>query len=347
MGHDLKQQSHTIKKYFIHFAKFLTVVAILYYLYNSSLLDFTLISKISRDTAFVIQITSIIFITMLLGNLKWFILLRSQKISITFINSFYLYYIGYTFNYFLPGGIAGDALKIGYITKQGQKRSIAALSIIIDRSVGLFAMLLVTLFFLPSISTKINKLKWIVVEHSELIIPYFLSISLLITSATAFIFYFINHKKAYTKIIFFLKKRKSGLRKFLFKITIAVFSYRKSRSALFLNIILAIIIQIIIAICLLLIGNKTLNSEIDLLSYNLSSIITQIVSVLPISPGGIGIGEITFAKTLYYLNNRVLLGYASIYFVFRMLSIFCCIPGIILFVFGQKKLLQKSIKTAL
>jgi uncharacterized protein (TIRG00374 family) len=340
MGHDLKQP-HAIKKYYIHFVKFLTVAAILYYLFSSSLLDFALISEIAIDTNFIIQITSIIFITMFLGNLKWFILLKSQKINISFVNSFYLYYIGYTFNYFLPGGIAGDALKIGYITKRGQKRSVAALSIIIDRSVGLFAMLLVALFFLPSLSTKINKLKWIVIEHSELIVPYFVSISLLVTSVVALVCYFINHKKTYKKITSLLKKRKNGLHKFLFKIITAIFSYRKSRSVLFLNIIIAIIIQIIIAVCLLLIGNKILNNNIGLFSYNLASIITQIVSVAPISPGGIGVGEITFAKTLYYLNDRILLGYASVYFAFRMLSIFCCIPGIVLFVFGQKKLLHK------
>lgn len=341
MGHDLKQP-HAIKKYFIRFAKFLTVTVILYYLYNSNLLDFALISEIANNTNFIIQIISIIFITMLLGNLKWFVLLRSQKINISFVDSFYLYYIGYTFNYFLPGGIAGDALKIGYITKRGQKRSVAALSIIIDRSVGLFAMLLVVIFFLPSLSTKINKLKWIIIEHSELITPYFILISAIVASLTALVFYFINHKKTYKKITSFLKKRKNGLHKFLFKITIAIFSYRKSRSVLFLNIIIAIIIQVIIAVCLLLIGNKILNNDISLFSYNLASIITQIVSVVPISPGGIGVGEIIFAKTLYYLNDRTLLGYASVYFAFRMLSIFCCIPGIILFIFGQKKLLHKS-----
>ncbi len=330
-----------VKKHLTNLVKFLFVAGILYYLFTSNLLDFSLLTPLLKDLSLVFLIFAIIFLVMVLGNLKWFILLKSQKINICFSDSFYLYYTGYTFNYFLPGGIAGDALKIAYITKRGQKRSVAALSIIIDRAIGLLAMILVIMFFLPSLSAKLNTLKWITNDYPHFVIPYFITISLLTVTTIVLVFYFINHKRTYQKITNSLKRKKGRIFELLLKLTKAIFSYRKSRMALLLNIIIAITIQIIIAISFLLAGQKILGENISLLSYTLASIITQIISVIPISPGGIGVGEVIFGKILYYLNNRLLLSYASVYFALRLLNILCSIPGILIFVFGQKKLLKK------
>ncbi|MES2960917.1 MAG: lysylphosphatidylglycerol synthase transmembrane domain-containing protein [Pseudomonadota bacterium] len=328
------------KKYFINLAKLLLICAILYYLFTSSLLDFELILKIAYDVNFIIKIIATILFIMLLGNLKWFILLKSQKIKISFMNCFYLYYTGYTFNYFLPGGIAGDALKIGYIAKRNSKRSIAAMSIIIDRVVGLLAMILVVLFFLPSLFGKINKLKWIVLDYSHLIVPYYIFLAIATIAVIFLVFSLVNNKKLYKKITAILKRKESRIFYILLKLVRAVFAYRKSITVVVQNIILAIVIQIIISCCLFFIGQKILNQDINIFSYNLASILTQIISIVPISPGGIGIGEVSFAKILYYLNDRILLGYASVYFAFRMINILVCVPGIMLFIFGQKKLVN-------
>ena len=323
-------------------AKILMVCGVLYYLLTSSLLDFGLISKIIGDVNFIIKIIFTILVIMVLGNLKWFILLKSQKIEINFISCFYLYYIGYTFNYFLPGGIAGDAVKIGYIAKRNKKRSITAISIIIDRGVGLLAMILIVLFFLPSLFSKINKLKWIVSDYSHLIIPYFIFITFSTVLSFLIVFSLVRNKSFYKKITSLLKKRKGKIFFILLKLVRAVFAYRKSMLAIVLNITLAILIQIIISFSLFYIGQKILGQDINIFSYNLASILTQIISIVPISPGGVGIGEVSFAKILYYLNDRILLGYASIYFAFRMINILTCVPGILLFAFGQKKLAAQN-----
>lgn len=245
--------------------------------------------------------------------------------------------MGHSFNYFLPGGIAGDAVKIGYVTKISSKKSIAVLSIIIDRVIGLLAMILVVMFFLPSLFSKINRLKWIVTDYNEMILPYFLLLSALTVTFFTILLSIVNNKKLYKKITAFLRQRKNKLNKSLLKITRAVFSYRKSGLILILDVFISAFIHITIALSLLLIGQKILNVDnISLFSYNLASIITQIISIIPLSPGGIGIGEASFAKVLYYLNDRILLGYASIYFIFRMVNILISIPGVIIFLFGHK-----------
>lgn len=331
-----------LTKYLTSLAKILMVCGVLYYLLTSSLLDFDLISKIISDVNFIIKIIVTVLIIMILGNLKWFILLKSQKIDISFLNCFYLYYIGYTFNYFLPGGIAGDAVKIGYIAKRNKKRSIAAISIIIDRCIGLAAMILVVLFFLPSLFEKINKLKWIVEDYSHLILPYFIFLAFITSLSFFIIFSLVRNKKFYKKITSLLKRRKGKIFFILLKLVRAIFSYRKSIIVIILNISIAILIQIIISFSLFYIGQKILGQDINIFIYNLASILTQIISIVPISPGGVGIGEVSFAKILYYLNDRILLGYASVYFAFRMINILTCIPGILLFAFGQKKLVAQK-----
>jgi hypothetical protein len=319
------------KKLFIYLAKLGLAAAILYYLYNTNLLNFKLIHKTIYDFAIISKIFLIVLLILFFGNLKWFILLRSQKIKISFLKCFELYYIGYAFNYLLPGGIAGDLVKIGYIRKLRTKRSIASISIIVDRIVGLGAMVLVILFFLPSLLQKINRFSWIVEDYSNFLVPYFVIISILPILAVFTVLSIIRNKVLFVKITSFLKRRNNFIFRILLKITKAIFSYRKSSVAILLNSFIAVLVQIIISFCLLTIGTAILNSEINIFNYNLASIVTQIIGMVPISPGGIGVQEAIFSKMMYYLNSKIVMEYASIYLIYRIVNLIASIPGIILF----------------
>ena len=73
----------------------------------------------------------------------------------------------------------------------------------------------------------------------------------------------------------------------------------------------------------------------------ISSIAVQIISVIPISPGNIGIGEAAFSQIMYLLNNNILLQYASVYFIFRIFNMLYSVPGVIIYY----ALLKTTLKT--
>ena len=81
---------------------------------------------------------------------RWDYLLRVQEIRLPVIKVWIITMIGIFFNQFLLGSTGGDVIKVFYIVKQTPERKArAALSILVDRVLGLLAMLLVILLLLP------------------------------------------------------------------------------------------------------------------------------------------------------------------------------------------------------
>ncbi|MFI0348311.1 MAG: lysylphosphatidylglycerol synthase transmembrane domain-containing protein [Chthoniobacterales bacterium] len=77
---------------------------------------------------------------------RWKLLLAVQKISLSWWRVCQLTLIGMFFNLFLLGSTGGDLIKIFYAMKEVPKQKTAIfLSIVIDRIVGMFSLMLVTL----------------------------------------------------------------------------------------------------------------------------------------------------------------------------------------------------------
>jgi len=77
----------------------------------------------------------------LVAGWRWQLLLRVQGIELGWLRLFSLLLIGVFFNFIIPGGTGGDVIKIFYFMKETPgKRSVALLSVLVDRLVGLIAL---------------------------------------------------------------------------------------------------------------------------------------------------------------------------------------------------------------
>jgi glycosyltransferase 2 family protein len=73
---------------------------------------------------------------------RWQILLRVQGFALSFRRVLALTMIGVFFNFFIPGGTGGDAVKMYYLVKETPgRRGTAILSVIVDRLIGLLALI--------------------------------------------------------------------------------------------------------------------------------------------------------------------------------------------------------------
>ena len=78
----------------------------------------------------------------IIATLRWQWLLRVQDIRLSFRRLLGLTMIGVFFNFIIPGGTGGDAVKIFYLVKETPgRRSTALLSVLFDRLIGLFALI--------------------------------------------------------------------------------------------------------------------------------------------------------------------------------------------------------------
>ena len=87
----------------------------------------------------------------ILAGIRWQILLRIQGISLGWARLTMLLLIGVFFNYFIPGGTGGDVVKIFYLLKETPgKRSAALLTVLMDRVVGLMALIVMAGFLIAT-----------------------------------------------------------------------------------------------------------------------------------------------------------------------------------------------------
>lgn len=89
----------------------------------------------------------VFIIGQILIGLRWWLLLRSQSIFISFWAAVRLYLLGWFYNNFMPGSVGGDLLRAWYVTKHTDKKFEAVLSVFVDRVIGLASTLVIAVFF--------------------------------------------------------------------------------------------------------------------------------------------------------------------------------------------------------
>jgi len=99
---------------------------------------------------------------------RWQILLRVQKIRLSFPRVAGLFFIGMFYNQFLPGGTGGDIIKSYLLLKETpDKKAGALLAVVFDRLIGLVALVAITVtlvslrFDILSQSPETRRLLWI------------------------------------------------------------------------------------------------------------------------------------------------------------------------------------------
>ncbi len=317
--------------------KIIVASILIYFLSKYNFLDFSILS--SLHIALILKILILISIIIILGTLKWYFLLKVQNINISLKDTFESYYIGYALNYILFG-IAGDIIKTLYLLKGNKNKIGISLSVIIDRAIGLLSMIIIFFMFLPQIFLVNDIFGFSNFLNDNKNIYYSILIIVLIL-LFMFIKKCLNSRRINKIILLFLYKYKNKVIKLIAKTFKILFTYRKSSLNLLINLLIAIFLQIVIGYSIFLIATDIL-SETTSFSHNLvANIAVQAVSKLPISPGGIGVGEAAFAQVMYLLNNNILLQYASVLFIFRIFNMIYSIPGVIIYYLFIKNMVKK------
>ena len=80
-------------------------------------------------------------------GLRWWLLLRTQGVSIRFWAAVRLYFLGWFYNNVMPGSVGGDLVRIWYVTRHTEKKFEAGLSVFVDRAIGLLSTLIIAFSF--------------------------------------------------------------------------------------------------------------------------------------------------------------------------------------------------------
>lgn len=122
-------------------------VVILYFLFRSIDLAAFWATVKSVEPWTVVFVAAIFIISQCISSYRWRTILK-KDIDVPYRKILSIYFIGMFFNNFLPTMVGGDVVKAYYLYKHTKKGHVALASIFLDRYVGFFALITITLFAL-------------------------------------------------------------------------------------------------------------------------------------------------------------------------------------------------------
>ena len=333
-----------IRKNISKVLKLLFSVSIIYILIQYNIININDIALLTKNYTLVLYSLIIFFTIVILASLKWWLLLISANYNIPFFMTYLLYSTGLFFNNFMPGGTGGDIIKGVYLYKFVAKsqRTGALFTIIIDRIIGLHALTIIALssYFLliKNISFELN---------FALIFVFFIAIF-----SMPIFFYIIMFIEKFLKYII-IKNFKINiiikLEDIFSRLVIALDNYKDKKLYLFSCWIISVINHLLTLSCFYIVTIILEINMLDIFEVIYVGSFSLMANFIPLTPGGIGIGEGAFnyfAESLQSndLNN---IAYGSIFFLaFRVLFTLVTLTGVISYILLDKPSLKYINKDA-
>jgi uncharacterized protein (TIRG00374 family) len=278
---------------------------------------------------------SIFFIGQLIVGFRWWLLLRTQSIFINLAAAVKLNFLGWFYNNFMPGSVGGDLVRAWYVTKHTEKRFEAALSVFVDRIIGLFSTLLIAAFFYTlflynqaeevTFTSRSGSLKFLA-EYKWVIISI---IMVLVVICCGLLF----HKRGRI----FLQKtwfhiRINSLRAFE-KLKNAVLVYSGSPITILAVFVLTVILQIMVITSFWFLG-KNIGITASIKYYYVFFTLTWVLGALPVSVGGAVVVEGTLAYLfIHYAGVEKEAAFALV-MCQRIVWILTSLPGAVIHLVG-------------
>ncbi|MEN0058783.1 MAG: lysylphosphatidylglycerol synthase transmembrane domain-containing protein [Bdellovibrio sp.] len=280
---------HT-KKILVQLAKVLFSAAIIFWLVQSDKLNFSALKNFLSPSAAGLGLF-LILLNIFFASERWRVLIRSQGVQTNTWSVFKLTLIGMFFNFAMPGGVGGDVIKAFYFTREhpGQK-VIAVTSVLMDRVLGMFAMvflaLLVMVYDLSHI-LRTPALWTLFCFISGLFVAFSIALSLIFSSKL----YDQGTLKKWIHKVPYSEK--------FMKLYESMHIYGKEGKRFFSVILLSLISQACAIIFLYQAGILAGFSDVPARTYFLVAPLGFMATALPISPAGVGVGQAAF----YFLFN--------------------------------------------
>ena len=309
--------------------KLCITIVIFWLLFRHSQLQLPLLETLYRHPLLSFSVMALCGLMVVIHTWRWYRLNSVQGISLSFTRTIIPTYLGIAFNTVLPGSVGGDFVRLHFILKKfPTQKSAAVLSILVDRINGLMGILAIACCAAPFYVEMYR--------HNDAIYYCLLICAgLCLTGILGFIILVaaLSEKTGFSDKInrYFSQTRFANIASSLL---VAIHTYRNAKLIIFESLLTSILTQLILLGTILIIGKMMGLPALSPLDYLIALVIAQIANLIPLTPGGIGVGEAAFANTLLLLNPGATAAYATAFLALRILSTTSYMPGVLLGIFG-------------
>ncbi len=303
-------------------------LGIIFYLAKSGKIDLSSLGRLSHAWTITLAAVGFLFLDILFMSIRASLLFRSARLTLSLPNSIQLNLIGFFFSTFLPGAAGGDIAKLVYATRENHgRRAEVATVLILDRLVGLFSLILLPLLFAPFFAGLLRSAP---VLKRILLIDALLGGTMLFGAA---VFMFFTPTRSWAAS---LLARWPGIQNLALRVIDGLVTHGKARTALFYALILSLFanlaLMVVTGLGLYTIAPTSFSSRLVLVAP-----MGHLVNSLPLTPGGIGVGETAF-NSLFDLAGMD--GGAETLLCVRLWNFLVGLLGLLVYLFGVARVVH-------
>jgi len=267
---------------------------------------------------------------------RWFLLLRVQSIKIGFWPAVRLHFLGLFYNNCLPGAIGGDLPRAWYVTKHTDKKLEAALSVFVDRVIGLTGMLIMAFccyWFVPEQGRKEGFEFSVELNFLQRLGGYK---SVLIWSGVAFVAVFValvsnsKGRALLSRGLAVVRRRGASV---LRKVRNSIRIYCKKPMAIGLALLLTFCCQSMHVVAMWLIGSQ-IGIEAHPKYYFIFFPLSWLLGALPVSVGGLGIMEGWLKMMFMRVGSISSENALALALCQRLIFLVASLPGVVIHLIG-------------
>ncbi len=212
-------------------------------------------------------------------------LFSAQGMRLPFVDGYRAVAIAALFNFLIPGGAGGDVMKVYYLAadSRGRRVEIATL-VFVDRAVALFCMLSLAV----ALALIDGRLVWGHPLIGSLVAAAAIGAMGLFVAGAVACSTRLRESRFYAWLI-----ARAPLCRYLARAADALYVFRKNRAALVKAAALSAVGHLTL-LCLMNAAAKVLMPNAPPLVVSMLALLGLVANALPITPGGLGVGEAAF-----------------------------------------------------
>jgi uncharacterized membrane protein YbhN (UPF0104 family) len=294
------------------------VAGVLVLVYFGSI-DFGVLGRATRRPELLALAFVGLLLTVPIAACRWWMLLRGLQLPATMRWSLGTTFISLFFNTFLPGAYGGDLVRLALAYRALGKLNRLTISVIVDRLSGLAALLLLGLGMLPALPVAYaNRLGWVA---AGLVVAGVVGLCIALRWGDWLI-----------RQLGRLPGRTGPILQHIAREVLAALAAYVARPGLLLATLALSLVQfVLVLLALIAVGWAMGFVELDWAGYMLAGIWSLVANALPVTPGGIGVGEAAFAHAASMLSHSASTGaaFGTVFLALRLVSIAVGMIGIV------------------
>jgi uncharacterized protein (TIRG00374 family) len=305
-------------------------IVLLVYLTVSGAINWSALLSLATDLPITLAALLLLLVDLGISAFRLCVLLRPRGFHLSLLSSVRLTLIGMFFNACLPGSAGGEVMRIYYgAGGNGGRRTEIATIMLLDRVAGMFALVLWPVLVIPLFPQMVGSIK---------ILPSLLVGAGAVAAVMLAAMLICSSIRVRNSLLVSWTLRKLPLGSYLERILVTIHAYRENAGTMLTAVGISLLAHTMSIGVMLLLAVVTNPSGAE---WEMAMLIPlgMLANMLPLTPGGLGIGEAAFNK-LFLLAG--LTGGAEVLLGWRVLTILVGLLGLVFYLQGRKRIVHES-----